>query len=110
MHSTIVIPVGVSAIALIIASVVLYRRRLLSVRYFVGWIAVGSSLAVGSLVLAFVHDPLDSAAITAILGSIALIILLGLLVQLSISVSGLQRQLREIAQAVALLRAGDPPS
>ena len=103
MRSIFVVPSAIAAITLIIASVILYRRKFLSVRYFVGWVVVGASLGVGSLVLAVVHGRVRSEVLTATAVSVGLIVLLGLLVQLSISVSGLQRQLRQVAQAVALL-------
>ncbi len=103
MRSIFVVPSAIAAITLIIASVILYRRKFLSVRYFVGWNVVGASLGVGSLVLAVVHGRVRSEVLTATAVSVGLIVLLGLLVQLSISVSGLQRQLRQVAQAVALL-------
>ncbi len=103
MRSIFVVPAAIGAIALIVASVVLYKRKYLSARYFVGWVAVGASLGVGALVLALVHDKVGSDVLTAAAVSAGLLALLGLLVQLSISVSGLQRQLRQVAQAVALL-------
>lgn len=106
MRSIFVVPEAIASIVLIIASVVLYRRKLLSVRYFVGWAAVGVSLGVGALVLALVNGKVRSEVLTASVVSTGLLVLLGLLVQLSISVSGLQRQLRQVAQAVALLSAG----
>lgn len=105
MHSIFVVPAAIAAITLISASVVLYRRKFLSVRYFVGWVVFGASLGVGSLVLAVVHGRVRSEVLAVGLVSMGLITLLGLLVQLSISVSGLQRQLRQVAQAVALLSA-----
>jgi hypothetical protein len=103
VRSIFVVPSAIAAIALLVASVVLYRGKLLSVRYFVGWVAVGASLGIGSLVLASVHGRVRSEVLTVGLVSLGLITLLGLLVQLSISVSGLQRQLRQVAQAVAVL-------
>jgi 4-amino-4-deoxy-L-arabinose transferase-like glycosyltransferase len=109
VRSIFVVPVAIGAITLIVASVVLYRRKLLSARYFVGWIAVGASLGIGALVLALVHQKVGSDALTAIAVSVGLVALLGLLVQLSISVSGLQRQLRQVAQAVALLSTTSHP-
>jgi Uncharacterized conserved protein (DUF2304) len=103
MRSIFVVPAAIGAIALIVASVVLYRQKYLSARYFVGWVAVGASLGIGALVLALVHQKVGSEVLTASAISVGLLALLGLLVQLSISVSGLQRQLRQVAQAVALL-------
>jgi hypothetical protein len=103
VRSIFVVPSAIAAIALLVASVVLYRGKFLSVRYFVGWVAVGASLGIGSLVLASVHGRVRSEVLTVGLVSLGLITLLGLLVQLSISVSGLQRQLRQVAQAVAVL-------
>jgi hypothetical protein len=105
VRSIFVVPTAIAAIALIVASVVLYRRKMLSVRYFVGWTAVGASLGIGALVLALMHGRVGSEVLTATAVSIGLVTLLGLLVQLSISVSGLQRQLRQVAQAVAILGA-----
>jgi Uncharacterized conserved protein (DUF2304) len=103
VRSIFVVPAAVASIALTVASVMLYRAKLLSVRYFVGWVAVGMSLGIGAIVLALVHDQVGSDVLRASLVCVGLVTLLGLLVQLSISVSGLQRQLRQVSQAVALL-------
>jgi uncharacterized membrane protein YfcA len=103
VRSIFVVPAAIASITLLVSSVALYRRKLLSVRYFVGWIAVGASLGIGALVLALVHGRVRSEVLVATLVLVGLLALLGLLVQLSISVSGLQRQLRQVSQAIALL-------
>ena len=92
--------VALLGFALAAASFRLFRKGLLSFRYFLGWVAVGAALLSSALGFLLVGVPTRTEL--AIAGFLFAALLLALLVQLSISVSGLQRQLRDVAEAVAL--------
>lgn len=88
--------------------VVLVRRRALKERFALLWLGIGS----GVIVLAAVRPWLDalSEALgirsgTTTLFLAATLFLLGLILHLSVSVSRLQEQLRDLAEAVALTRS-----
>ncbi len=94
-----------SAVVLMVSTVVLVRRRMLSLRYGLGWLGVA--------VLGFIGTPL----LTAVSGSVkhlgftptgfslgVLIAFLGLIcLQLSISLSGLHRAIQDLGEHAALV-------
>lgn len=82
------------------------RRQRLSFRYAVGWMLLGSlGLVAGVLVpLAEPLADLLSVSPAALLGLGGMILLLVLCVQLSISISGLQEQVRSMAEESSFLR------
>jgi hypothetical protein len=94
---------GPLGLALGAATIWLFRANKLSFRYLAGWCVVGVGLVVTSLVSAAVgrgrHTSLEVLAVGG------LTLLIAILVQLSISVSGLQRQVRDVAERLALLLA-----
>lgn len=97
---TIVIAVG--AVALVVA---LVRSRRLKERYALIWLLV----AFGMLALALARPLLDSVSRalgiqsgTTTLFLIATLVILGILLQLSMSLSALEEKVRDIAEAVAL--------
>ena len=83
----------------------LTRRRLLTTRYTLGWLAVGAFVALAAITLPFVSRIGKVANITptAVLLMISSVLLLAISIQLSISVSLLQERLRTTAEAHALL-------
>jgi len=83
----------------------LARRRLLTTRYALGWLAVGALVALAALTIPFVGRLGKVANITptAVLLMISSVLLLAISIQLSISVSLLQERLRTTAEAHALL-------
>jgi hypothetical protein len=97
--------VAVGGLALAAVAVVLARRRLITARYLAGWLALAGVFVVGAflaglvLPLAEVFDMTGTAVFLA--GATA--VLLAISIQLSVSVSGLQAQTRELAETCALL-------
>lgn len=91
--------VGLVAIAVFLA-----KRQLITVRYALGWSAIGLTVIVGSLLGSLVPRLGRVAGMTptAVLLALAVIILVMISIQLSISVSGLQRQIRDLVEQLAL--------
>lgn len=98
-----VLAIGGLAIAAFILR--LARRRLLTTRYALGWIAVGVVVALAAVLMPFVGriGELADMTPTAVLLTFSSVLLLAISVQLSISVSLLQERLRATAEAHALL-------
>jgi hypothetical protein len=90
---------------LILAVALLGRRRLMTVRYAVGWMAIGLLVVIGAFMTNIVGEVGDVAGMTptAVFLAAATILLVVIAIQLSISVSGLQAQVRELAETAALL-------
>jgi hypothetical protein len=82
------------------------RRQLISFRYTIGWLGLCVVTFIGALLVPVVEpiarflkvDPFT------VVGGSAFLILLAICIQLSISISGLQRQLHDVNEVVALLR------
>jgi hypothetical protein len=90
----------------LISVVMLYRRRQLSFRYAVGWTLV-ATLGILSGVFVWAVEPIAGSlglSSAALLGLAAFVFVTLIAIQLSISISGLQRQLRTVAEEVARLR------
>lgn len=98
-----VLAIGGSFIAGVI--LLLGRKRLLSTRYTVGWLGIGGLVTAAAAMMPFVGrvGRLANMTPTAVLLMISSVLLLAISVQLSISVSLLQRRLRDTAEAHALL-------
>ena len=82
------------------------RSQRLSFRYTVGWMILGALGVLAGLLIP-VAEPIAKqlqVAPSALLGVVAVILLVVLCVQLSISISGLQEQVRRIAEETAFLR------
>ena len=98
----------IATIACLTATIILAlaRRQLISFRYAIGWLVFCSVIFLGSLLVPVVEpiarflrvDPFT------VVGGSAVLILVAICIQLSISISGLQRQLRQVNEVVALLR------
>lgn len=97
--------VMVGAAALMLSTVVLVRRRLLSVRYGMGWLAVSLVGFVGAPVLGLIASRVASFGFTATGFSLGVFVaFLGLVcLQLSISLSGLHSALQDLAEHAALV-------
>lgn len=98
------IEIAVVACGFAIAIVTLSRRNRISFRYTMGWLTLSVLSAAGGLLLPVIeplskHFQLDA---FSLVGALAVIVLLSLCIQLSISISGLQRQLRKLNEDVAL--------
>lgn len=98
-----VLVAAIAGIAMIIAVVRLSRRGQLSFRYTVGWIFVASVGVLGGS-LAPLAEPiaeLFGLSPAALLSFVALVFVTMIAIQLSISISGLQKQLHKLAQEIA---------
>jgi Na+/melibiose symporter-like transporter len=95
----------VGALGLMISTIVLVRRRLLSIRYGFGWLAVSLIGFVGAPLLSLAASQVSSLGFTATGFSLGIFIMfLGLIcLQLSISLSGLHRAIQDLAESAALV-------
>jgi hypothetical protein len=93
------------AVALMISTAVLVRRRLLSLRYGFGWLSVSVLGIVGAPILSAVASEVGKLGFTATGFSLGVfIVFLGLIcLQLSISLSGLHRAIQDLAERGALV-------
>lgn len=82
------------------------RKQKLSFRYTVGWITLGFLGVLGSLLLPMAAPVARFFGVipSALIGIVAIIMLVSLCVQLSISISGIQEHIRKISEQVALLK------
>ena len=98
----------VATIAVLMGSFILAiaRRQLISFRYTIGWLGLCAVTFLGALLVPVVEPIARFLKVDqfTIVGGSALLILLAICIQLSISISGLQRQLYEVNEIVALLR------
>jgi hypothetical protein len=80
------------------------RKQKISFRYTVGWLTLFGFMALGGLAIPKIEKVADQFEVSpaAFVAAISTFLLLGLCVQLSISISGLQRQLRKVNEDVAL--------
>ncbi len=87
------------------AIIALARRRVLSLRYTLGWLIIALLGLLGALLAGLVEPAARRIGVTppVFFAMATSLVLLAIAVQLSISVSGLQRQVRRLAEAHALL-------
>lgn len=99
-----------AGLALVALVILVARRQLITVRYALGWIFIGLLVIIGSLFAGLVPGLGEIAGMTptAVLLVGAVVVLVGIAIQLSISVSGLQRQLRDVVEREALNSASQP--
>jgi hypothetical protein len=95
------------AAALVVSTTVLVRRRLLSIRYGLGWLAVSVIAFVGAPLLSLFAPIVEDLGFTATGFSLGVfIVFLGLVcLQLSISLSGLHGAVQDLAEYAALVEA-----
>jgi hypothetical protein len=97
---TIVIAVGAFALVLF-----LVRRRLLKERFALTWLLVGAGMIVFVLarpLLDRLSDALGIQSGTTTIFLIAVLVILGIQLQLSVSLSRIEERLRDLAESVAL--------
>jgi uncharacterized membrane protein len=84
---------------------VLARKQRISLRYAIGWTLIALFGVVGALLTPLVEplSELFGMSPTGLLLATASVVLLSITILLSISVSGLQTQVRDLAEAHALL-------
>ena len=95
------------ATALMLSTMVLVRRRLLSIRYGLGWLALSLIGFVGAPLLSVLASRVESLDFTPTGFSLGIFIgFLGLVcLQLSISLSGLHGAVQDLAEHAALVEA-----
>ena len=98
-----------SALASLVFVVGVYRlgrKGRLSFRYAVGWMSLGALGVIAGALIPLAEPLADYFKVTpgALLAIAAVILLLVLCVQLSISISGLQEQVRSLAEESSFLR------
>ena len=98
------IEIAVVACAFTIAIIMLSRRNRISFRYTMGWLTLSVLGAVGGLLIPVIEPLSRKFQLDAfsLVGALAVIVLVGLCIQLSISISGLQQQLRKLNEDLAL--------
>jgi hypothetical protein len=99
--------IAAGGVVLAVVIVLLARRRLMTMRYTVGWLGM-AALTILTAALAGLVTPIAEAfdmTGTAVFLAAATAILIAICIQLSITVSGLRAQLRELAEDHALLAA-----
>lgn len=100
------VAIAVAAVVFAVIVTVAFRRTLVSFRYWFGWLAVAGVLLAAGIVLAALPDDGRLFGFGPLQIGVALFLLVNLLiaVQLSISISGHQRMITELAQESAELR------
>lgn len=102
---------GVIGLLVVIVVVRLSRRGQLSFRYTIGWIGVASFGILAGLFVPVV-EPIATAlglSAAALIGLAALVFITAIAIQLSISISGLQRQMRTLTEEIAHLNQKAAP-
>ena len=96
---------GISVMFMVLIAFLTKRQRI-SFRYTVGWFIVFFISATAGLFVPLVSPIAELLQISTsmVFVGIVVIALLLISIQLSISISGLQRQLRDLAENVALLK------
>lgn len=104
MSTQAVIVMG-GAIALMISTVLLVRRKLLSIRYGLGWLTVSLIGFLGTPLLSVASSQVRRLGFTPTGFSLGVLIaFLGLIcLQLSISLSGLHRAIQDLSEHAALV-------
>lgn len=101
------VEIAVVALVFALAVIRLARRQLLSFRYAVGWLSLAAVALLAGLLIPIVGPIADRLRIEefTLVAAVAVVLLLVVCVQLSISISGLQRNVQRLAEEIAMLRA-----
>lgn len=92
-------------LVLLVSTIRLVRRQLLSIRYGLGWLAVSLSAIVGAPLLVLFSGKVSALGFTPTGFSLGVLaVFLGLVcLQLSISLSGVQRALQDLSENAGLV-------
>ena len=108
MSQSVIQTVAAAFSSFIFAGMVYRLARIgrLSFRYTVGWLSLSMLGLLSGLFIPIVQPIAGFLKLTpaALLALLAVVLLVSICIQLSISISGLQEQLRSMAEKVALLR------
>ena len=106
MSQQVVQAIEIAAVALVFTISILYlaRRQRISFRYTIGWLTLCVVSAFTGLLIPMIKPLATKLQLDAfaLIGACAIIILLALCIQLSISISGLQKQLQQLNEDLAL--------
>jgi Uncharacterized conserved protein (DUF2304) len=93
------------SVALMASSIILVRRRMLAIRYGLGWLTVSLVGFIGAPLLSLLASQVRHLGLTPTGFSLGILIaFLGLIcLQLSISISGLHRAIQNLAEHAALV-------
>lgn len=105
IQATQILIVAVLGTLVLIAAIRLSRRGQLSFRYTIGWICIGALGVLSGLLVAVADDVSRVLQLSpaALVGLTTIVLVLALTMQLSISISGLQRHVRVLAEENANL-------
>ena len=103
--------VALTATVVAVAVAGLARKQLLTFRYAIGWMSLALIGVLSSLFLQLVEPLANSLKLSpiAIVSAVGLLLLVVICIQLSISISGLQNQVRWLAESHAI-KSGDVPA
>jgi len=100
--------IEIAVVAVVFALLVmrLSRRQLISFRYTVGWMSLCAIILFGGLLIPVVSPVAEFLQIDALtlIAAGSIIVLLVICIQLSISISGMQRQLQRINEDLAITK------
>ena len=98
------IEIAIVACLFAVAVVALSRKGRISFRYTMGWLSLSALGAFGGLLLPVIEPLSRKFQLDAfsLVGALSIIVLLALCIQLSISISGLQSQLRKLNESFAI--------
>jgi hypothetical protein len=98
------VEIAIVACSFAVAVVILSRKGRISFRYTIGWLALSALSAFGGLLLPVIEPLSRKFQLDAfsLVGALSIIVLLSLCIQLSISISGLQSQLRKLNESFAI--------
>ena len=98
--------IEIAVVALIFTLSILYlaQRQRISFRYTIGWLTLCVVSAFTGLLIPLIKPLATKLQLDAfaLIGACAIIILLALCIQLSISISGMQKQLQQLNEDLAL--------
>jgi hypothetical protein len=98
------VEVAIVAFLFAFAVVALSRKGQISFRYTIGWLTLSALTAFGGLLLPVIEPLSNKVRLDAfsLVSALSVIVLLGLCIQLSISISGIQIQLRLLNEELAI--------
>jgi hypothetical protein len=106
MSQQVVQAIEIAAVALIFTISILYlgRQQRISFRYTIGWLTLCVISAFTGLLIPVIKPLATKLQLGAfaLIGACAIIILVALCIQLSISISGIQKQLQQLNEDLAL--------
>jgi len=106
MSQQVVQAIEIAVVALVFTISILYlaRRQRISFRYTVGWLTLCVVSAFTGLLIPLIKPLATKLQLDAfaLIGACAIIFLLALCIQLSISISGMQKQLQQLNEDLAL--------